>query len=275
MRCLSARSEDLTCWRGGDDEPAVAASGKAAPAPVMEVTAVIRRLRAQPLSPRAQPTYAASAEAPSSVGRTASAPVAGAHRAHPSPGLSLDPSPGWALGAPPGAARTAGARAGGNGSGGSDAPGAAPAACGAAPPHASPALANPFAAALPAEPACPPEAAHGARAAGDGCSAGGCVGVGLGSCAEPREPSGGDRGAPAAAAAAAGPAHGVARGEISSASAAVESGWQPCSEACSGCLNCVGMKVPSQSRCTPFCSVTAVLGRTSVLCRNRPGGLAP
>ena len=262
MRCWRGRREDLTCWRGGDDEPAEAAASKAEPAPVMDVTSVVRRLRAEPLSPRVQPTYAASGdEIRSPMGRTASAPVAGALRAPANPAPPLEPNPGWAMGARACVAAAAVARAGGSScgssSGGFDAPGGKPEACAAAPPRAAQAFANPFAASSPSEPACLLESARGERANGGGCSAGGSVGVG--GCAAPEAPSGGmpSRGELRAAL-----AQGACGGQ-GGASAAGEGARQPCSAACSGCLNCVGIKVPLQSR-LPVLLWRALHGRTSM-----------
>ena len=224
----------------------------------MDVTSVVRRLRAEPLSPRVQPTYAASAEgARSPMGRTASAPVAGAHRGPASPTAPSEPSPGWALGARAGMARVAAAHAGGSGggsgSGGSDAPGGKPEACVAAPPRAPQAFANPFAAASsPSEPACSLGAAARNAVAGGGC-------VSAGSCVAPEAPSGGwPSGGDLRAALAQG-----ACGGAGGASAVGEGARQPCSAACSGCLNCVGIKVPLQSQ-SPLPTKNFLRGGTSM-----------
>lgn len=239
----------------------------------MDVTAVIRRLRAEPLSPRAEPTYAAGSPlADAHMARAASAPASAAS----APASAACPAPSPGAGEP------------------------------AAPPalRAGAAIRNPFD--LDVAPLAPlrlggggggpgagddDEAAHALppqRAAGGGgvsCAAGDAARTGAPAATTPHQgselrPSAGSQGQPSCPAAAAepdvvadpkpypeayvsgasGPGAEVDRGGAAACgapgggggcggaalvahAAAGQERRKRCSAACSGCLNCVGIKV--------------------------------
>ncbi len=313
-RALSAprarpRREDLTCWRASPGAGGAASPTGAAP-PTMDVTAVIRRLRAEPLSPRVHPLYLQEGGALGRMARAASAPASSTPRARGSPapdqahcsaplaelggmlvsGRSLDAGPGCApgghsfpaLSAPGEAGAAEGAAPPGDGAVDAGAPGDAAADAGVLRPvlpsgacagdsdalaapvraHASAAAAalmascvgNPFAAAADAGGA---DDAFGAADERGGvavsdplavAAGGGCGAAGEGS------------GAHEAGAAQLGAAVDVAL----ACGAALRNGH--CSAACSGCLNCVGIKARSGLSMwllclAPCCPGSAVCGR--------------
>jgi len=275
MSVLHARRrEDLTCWRTSLGVDGAASPAAAAP-PTMDVTAVIRRLRAEPLSPRAHPLYLQEGAGPGRMARAASAPASSTPRGRGAPapdqahcsaphaalgsmlvsGRSLDAGPGGvpgghsfpALSAPgedaaaedaggpgDGAAGAGALRpvllSGGGAGGGDAAPALARAHASAAAAALAASVGNPFAAAADAG------GAHDACGAADergGVAASDLPAVGAGGgCGAAR----GGSGAHEAGAAQLGAAVDVA----AAGGAARRSGH--CSAACSGCLNCVGIK---------------------------------